>query len=291
MPGLGKSIFMNPLTLIAAAILSTTGIAAQAPVVLNCQFNHMAFPVKDLAASSTFYMKVFQLQEITNRTKNPDIRWFSMGGDKELHLIANVKEPVTINKAVHLAFSTDQMDAFVKNLAAMGIAYSNWAGTANTISPRADGVMQLYLQDPDGYWIEVNNGYAAKPNVQEIKDAVWKLEEDYWVYVKNKDFQRYLTLWDDHFIGYPSTNKIGGKANITDWITEMFNDNTRRFDYSLTRQVENVFGDIVIVLYDATQIWTNAQGQLLEKTTFKLTHTWKQTDKGWQIIGGMGAKK
>lgn len=282
---------MKSTSLLIAAVLCSGLLMAQDQVVFNSNFNHMALPVKDLAVSTAFYKEVFQLQEITNRTKNNDIRWLSMGDGKELHLIANIKEPVTVNKALHLAFSTTQMDAFVKHLKSKGIAFSNWAGEANAISPRADGVLQLYLQDPNGYWIEVNNGYAAKPDVQAIKDAVWKLEEDYWVYVKNKDFKSYITLWDDHFIGYPSTNKIGGKANITDWITEMYKDKTRRFDYTLTRQVENVFGDIVIVLYDATQIWTNDKGELLEKTTFKLTHTWKLTDKGWQIIGGMGAKK
>jgi hypothetical protein len=52
-----------------------------------------------------------------------------------------------------------------------------------------------------------------------------------------------------------------------------------------------VFGDIVIVLYDATQIWTNEKNELVEKITFKLTHTWKKTGKGWLIIGGMGAMK
>jgi ketosteroid isomerase-like protein len=59
----------------------------------------------------------------------------------------------------------------------------------------------------------------------------------------------------------------------------------------LTRHVENVFGDIVIVLYDATQVWKNDKGEVLEKSTFKLTHTWKKTGQGWLIIGGMGAKK
>jgi hypothetical protein len=29
----------------------------------------------------------------------------------------------------------------------------------------------------------------------------------------------------------------------------------------------------------------------IETSTYKLTHTWKKTDKGWLIIGGMGAKK
>ncbi len=52
-----------------------------------------------------------------------------------------------------------------------------------------------------------------------------------------------------------------------------------------------MFDDIVIVLYDATQIWTNDKNEVVEKETYKLTHTWKKTDKGWLIIGGMGAKK
>jgi len=54
--------------------------------------------------------------------------------------------------------------------------------------------------------------------------------------------------------------------------------------------VENVFGDIVIVLYDVTQVWTNDKKEV-EKIPAKITHTWKKTDMGWLIIGGMGAKK
>jgi ketosteroid isomerase-like protein len=126
---------------------------------------------------------------------------------------------------------------------------------------------------------------------KQIKNDVWHLEESYWKYVKANDLKSYLTLWNDNFIGYPSTNIIGGKDHITDWIADMFNSNKEKtFNYELTRKVENVFGDIVIVLYDATQIWTNDKNEV-EKTTYKLTHTWKKTGKGWQIIGGMGAKK
>jgi len=43
----------------------------------------------------------------------------------------------------------------------MKIAYSDWQGKPNTINARADGIKQIYLQDPDGYWIEVNNDAAA----------------------------------------------------------------------------------------------------------------------------------
>jgi hypothetical protein len=30
---------------------------------------------------------------------------------------------------------------------------------------------------------------------------------------------------------------------------------------------------------------------VIAKSTVKITHTWKKTDKGWLIIGGMGANK
>jgi hypothetical protein len=59
----------------------------------------------------------------------------------------------------------------------------------------------------------------------------------------------------------------------------------------LTRLEENVFDGIVIVLYDATTWWKNGKGEVLDKKTFKLTHTWKKTPAGWRIIGGMGAVK
>jgi|GEM_PF-76347 catechol 2,3-dioxygenase-like lactoylglutathione lyase family enzyme/ketosteroid isomerase-like protein len=283
---------MKSTYILVVCLSASISTQAQQQFSFTCNFNHMAFPVKNLDASVGFYKKVFGLQEITNRTAKANIRWLSLGDEKELHLIAETNPPVVVNRSLHLAVSTNNMDALVKHLKALDIAFSNWEGTANTISPRADGVMQLYLQDPDGYWIEVNNGYAASPPEQQVKDAIWKLEEDYWVYVKNRDFKQYITLWDDRFIGYPSTNIIGGKANITNWITEMYAKHPQlAFAYKLDRKVENVFADIVIVLYDATMQWKDAQGTVKEQSTAKLTHTWKKTEKGWLIIGGMGATK
>jgi catechol 2,3-dioxygenase-like lactoylglutathione lyase family enzyme len=252
----------------------------------------MAFPVKNLQASVDFYTKVLNLKEITNRSGNPNIRWLSLGGERELHLISNVNEPVKVNKALHLAVSIDNIYELTNYLKNQNIQYSDWAGIPNTVNTRADGVKQIYFQDPDGYWIEVNTGYVGEPRVQNVKDTLWKLEEDYWVYVKNRDYNSYLTLWDENFKGYPSTNIIGGKANITDWIKDMYaKNNGRVFEYTLTRKEENVFDDIVIVLYDATTYWKNGKGEVLEETTFKLTHTWKKTPEGWKIIGGMGGKK
>ncbi len=129
----------------------------QAQEIGQFTFNHIALSVKDLDKSAILYQEVLQLKEITNRTKIDGIRWFSFGEGKELHLVSIFKEPVTINKAVHFALTTAKFDAFVKTLEAPNVIYSDWPGAQNKITKRADGIKQIYFQDPDGYWIEVNS--------------------------------------------------------------------------------------------------------------------------------------
>jgi len=53
--------------------------------------------------------------------------------------------------------TTSNFDNCIKNLNNSKIVYSDWPGIPNKITLRADGVKQIYFQDPDGYWIEVNS--------------------------------------------------------------------------------------------------------------------------------------
>lgn len=147
-----KKIALISLFLVLAVCLAK----AQGTNQSEFTFNHLALSVKDLNRSAEFYVKVFQLQEITNRTANPNIRWISLNDGKELHLISNA-EPVTLNKSVHLALTASDFEAFLKRLGELKIPYGDWSGKANAVTTRADGIKQIYLQDPDGYWIEVNN--------------------------------------------------------------------------------------------------------------------------------------
>ena len=280
---------MKKILLLLWIIVHCNLLVAQDNARIHFTYNHNALSVTDANRSAAFYKNVFQLTEITNRTQMDGIRWISLGEGKELHLVSIIKEPVTINKAVHFALNTNNMDGLVKRLKELKIAYSDWPGKPNTVTVRADGVKQIYLQDPDGYWIEVNDA-GATISVDQIKNDIWQLEENYWKYVKEKDYPSYRKLWDENFLGYPSNNTVGDKAHITDWMTEMYKQ-PGVFNYTLTRKVENVFGDIVIVFYDVSHNFTNEKNEVVKTGHFKIIHTWKKTENGWLIIGGMGANK
>src|SRR4026208_1368876 len=93
-------------------VLSSIECVQAQDTSFNFAFNHLALSVKDVDASADFYKKVLKLHEITNRSKLEGVRWFSIGEGNELHLISIIKENVTINKAVPLALTTPNFNAF-----------------------------------------------------------------------------------------------------------------------------------------------------------------------------------
>ena len=54
-----------------------------------------------------------------------------------------------------MAFRTDSFTDLLPRLDSANVPYRNFNGDAR-INIRPDGVRQIYFQDPDGYWIEVN---------------------------------------------------------------------------------------------------------------------------------------
>ncbi len=45
----------------------------------------------------------------------------------------------------------------IAKLKALKVEYSDWPGNLNKINVRPDGIKQVFFQDPNGYWIEVNS--------------------------------------------------------------------------------------------------------------------------------------
>lgn len=134
--------------------LSTSKSYAQE---FNAAFDHQALVVSDLDASANFYKEVLGLKEIKNETGKPTRRWFSLGGDLQLHLLADEMEGVKVNKSIHLAVTISNFDEFVENLRTRDIEFTDWPGNVNQVNHRPDGIKQVYIKDPDGYSIEVNS--------------------------------------------------------------------------------------------------------------------------------------
>lgn len=148
---------MKKICFLLLLLILSGFLQAQDAGTFNFTFNHIALSVKDVDRSADFYKKVLNLNEIANKTKIEGIRWLSLGEGKELHLISILIESVTINKALHFALTTANFDSFIKLLDEMKISYSDWQGTPQKINVRADGIKQIFFQDPDGYWVEVNS--------------------------------------------------------------------------------------------------------------------------------------
>ncbi|MEO9952984.1 VOC family protein [Nonlabens sp.] len=120
-------------------------------------FNHIALSVKDADRSVAFYQKVLQLEEIENTASDSKTRWLSIHEGKQLHLIPRPNFQIKINKAVHFALTTTDLDSFINTLKELNMEYSDWLNTPNKDYIRKDGIRQVYFQDPDGYWIEIND--------------------------------------------------------------------------------------------------------------------------------------
>jgi len=145
------------ISILFLLILSSASLHAQDSTGFRFSLDHLALSVKDVNRSAEFYINVMKLPEITNRSKIEGIRWFVLGDGRELHLISVIKENNVTNKALHLGLSSGRFDDFVKVLAGFKIPYSDWPGKGNTVNIRADGTKQVFFQDPDGNWLEVNS--------------------------------------------------------------------------------------------------------------------------------------
>lgn len=123
----------------------------------NFAIDHSSLIVNNLKETGDFYAHVLQLKEIPHPTNDPGFRWFQVQGNTQLHLILKDTVVMKKHKSMHLCLSTKKLDAFIENLNANDVDYEDWPGTKNAITLRADGVRQIYLRDPEGYWIEIND--------------------------------------------------------------------------------------------------------------------------------------
>ena len=123
--------------------------------------HHVSLFVRDVDASAAFYASVLGLEEIPNRVGQPHIRWLTIDGFRTVHLIGGDPEAERPRQfSTHIALATRNFETVLGRLEQHGVTYVSLARQPKDITIRADGIRQVYFQDPDGHWIEINDANA-----------------------------------------------------------------------------------------------------------------------------------
>lgn len=111
--------------------------------------NHIALHVQDVARSSRFYAEVLELPAMDRPAFDFPGAWFRLGPVQQLHLIGERKEPVQAHpRGNHFALRVASIRQAEADLRSKQVSFQG-------PEQRPDGVWQIFLQDPDGHYIEL----------------------------------------------------------------------------------------------------------------------------------------
>ena len=154
MPRMNKTTIAFLLS--AAALLAGAVLYSQSAPPKILEFDHTTLRVRDLQKSAAFYEKFLGFERIPEPFKDNKHLWYRIGPHQQLHVVGGATEPIRQDMEQHVAFRVASVPDFIARLDAAHIPYRNFAGEQK-VTLRPDGVHQIYLQDPDGYWLEIND--------------------------------------------------------------------------------------------------------------------------------------
>ena len=123
----------------------------------KAHINHTAIYVVDIQKTGSFYTNVIGLDTVPEPFHDGKHIWYSTGAHTMLHVIAGATDKKDYYKNQHTCFTVPDFNLFIEKLKKLNWAYEDVAGNKNAITTRVDGVHQIWLQDPDGYWLEIND--------------------------------------------------------------------------------------------------------------------------------------
>lgn len=121
------------------------------------RLDHIALLVRDLGETARFFTEVLRIREVPNPMDGTEIRWFEFGNGQRFHIQAGDIGTTHVEKRTHFAFSAADFDEVLAFLQRAGVAFSDFKGTLGAVNLRPDGIRAVFLQDPNGYWIEIND--------------------------------------------------------------------------------------------------------------------------------------
>ncbi|WP_288072908.1 VOC family protein [Hydrotalea sp.] len=146
-----------PFLMVLLCVSNTLSAQKDHTSEIHPTLNHIAVYVYNLQKQADFYHDVMYLDTIPEPFHDGRHVWFRIGPHSQLHLIQGAKSIVNHDINSHICFTVPNLKAFIEHLNQLGVAYQSWTGQKYGITKRQDGVQQIYLQDTDGNWIEVND--------------------------------------------------------------------------------------------------------------------------------------
>lgn len=125
---------------------------------ISVKINHIAISVTNLQESEQFYRDILGLKQIPEPFGLGIHAWFDIGF-AELHVIEMAEERTDHSISSHLCFSMRDLDGFLETLAEHNIPFYDFEENPGQMTLRPDGVRQIYITDPDGYWVEINDDF------------------------------------------------------------------------------------------------------------------------------------
>lgn len=124
---------------------------------MSYRIDHIALLVRDLDESIRFLTETLGLTEMPNPMGGTTIRWIEIGDGRRFHVQAGDTSRVHVEKQTHFALTASDLDAVIARFRTQGIAFADMKGTPNAVNTRPDGMRAIFLQDPNGYWFEIND--------------------------------------------------------------------------------------------------------------------------------------
>jgi catechol 2,3-dioxygenase-like lactoylglutathione lyase family enzyme len=126
------------------------------------KLGHASLLVEDVDRSRHFYSQVLGMQEVPRpSTMTVPGAWFRKGS-AEIHLVGEAEpgraaqvqpgyrqDEIARGHGTHIAFEVDDLEKARRHMRTYGVE------TVGEPRPRGDGVMQMYICDPDGYMVEL----------------------------------------------------------------------------------------------------------------------------------------
>ena len=133
----------------------------------------------------------------------------------------------------------------------------------------------------------VGNATASGQQLSPAQQEVWAAEESMHRYEQQRDAKRFLSVWDENFVGWPNYDeRPAHKAEFEASAPEDFIEPATPTPPLPPPKPLAIamFGNVAVTHY----FWPEADQT--SPTVFRATHTWQKGPEGWHIIGGMACE-